>query len=336
MAPTLRWQSSTGRNTISEIVKKLLPEWTSGLRPVQEELVSDILDSDDVLCCTATGDGKSCAFYIPILVLSEYNTNRAEYPSGLPTRPNPRILCVPSPEYNEETIRLIDEDPELQIILATIAFANGINASSLLASVTVGSSGSSDTTYQEKGRVCRKAGARGRGVLLVSKSSIAQALKFLKTLPSTSSPQPKKKGVGKLTSSELMTCEKAELITEAHCYNAFWNRLYQNPPLETSTLDCITTNRPLPCELCRVRTNKTLLFPAPDSAPNFPPLTPLTAPKPPARVPKKLKLTRKERESGEKKLKRFRDVLGVTEQRMGRFLEHPRIMFLPYPFVRLF
>ncbi|KAJ7762260.1 hypothetical protein B0H16DRAFT_1808887 [Mycena metata] len=201
------------------------------------------------------------------------------------------------PEYNEETIRLIDEDPELQIILATIAFANGINASSLLDSVTVGSSGSPDTTYQEKGQFY----CAGFEV-------------------------PENSPFDLLTSTKE---EKAELITEAHCYNAFWNRLYQNPPLETSTLDCITTKRPLPCELCRVRTNKTLLFPAPDSAPNFPPLTPLTVPKPPTRAPKKLKLTRKERESGEKKLKRFRDVLGVTEQRMGRFLEHPRIMFLP-------
>ncbi|KAJ7707925.1 P-loop containing nucleoside triphosphate hydrolase protein [Mycena metata] len=550
MTRNLRWQSSTGRDTIARIVKKLVPAWTSGLRPVQEELVSAILDSDDVLCCTATGDGKSCAFYIPILVLNEYNTNRADYPAGLPTRPNPvgivvtptkglaanlvrelgrmkirgftycreslaearrsgrnladeikncdtwQVVCVDPehlktkdwrvisessvfrahllyaaadevhlinewgtnfrvdfrgigpffrgrlpvtisivglsatltpgkdtmavcqslgffdgrfrmihrtnerpdiqfsiqtlshglsgyefpdllpflrsgrktifhfhslatlfrcyvyiwrlqpnsankmrrtrmyhsgcpPEYNEETIRLIDEDPELQIILATIAFANGINASSLLDSITVGSSGSPDTTYQEKGRVCRKEGARGRGVLLIQKSSIAQASKVLNSLSSTSAPQVKKKGVGKLTSSELMTREKAELITENHCYNAFWNRLYQNPPIETSTLDCIAVNRPLPCELCRLRANISLQFPAPDTAPNFPSLTPVTASKPPARTPKKLKLTRKERDSAEKRLKKYRDLIGVTEQRLGRFLEHPRIMFLP-------
>ncbi|KAJ7891820.1 hypothetical protein B0H14DRAFT_3428243 [Mycena olivaceomarginata] len=35
-------------------------------------------------------------------------------------------LC--SAEYNQETLHLIDEDPEFQIIIATIAFSNGMNA----------------------------------------------------------------------------------------------------------------------------------------------------------------------------------------------------------------
>ncbi|KAJ7161572.1 hypothetical protein C8R46DRAFT_1283808 [Mycena filopes] len=53
-----------------------------------------MLDADDVLCCTATGDGKSCAFSIPILTLNEYNRHRADYPPGLPTRLNPVGIVV--------------------------------------------------------------------------------------------------------------------------------------------------------------------------------------------------------------------------------------------------
>ncbi|KAJ7436651.1 P-loop containing nucleoside triphosphate hydrolase protein [Mycena galericulata] len=91
---TPRWQDPIGRETANKIVKKLVPEWKAGLRPVQEDLVSAILDGDDLLCCTATGDGKSGAFSIPILVLNEYNTNRTLYPAGLPTRLNPVGIVV--------------------------------------------------------------------------------------------------------------------------------------------------------------------------------------------------------------------------------------------------
>jgi superfamily II DNA helicase RecQ len=62
-------------------------------------------------------------------------------------------LC--SAEYNEETIRLIDEDPELQIVLATIAFSNGMNAKALLDSITFGAKSSVDIFWQEKGRTKR-------------------------------------------------------------------------------------------------------------------------------------------------------------------------------------
>jgi superfamily II DNA/RNA helicase len=94
MAPRLRWQDDTGRKTINQIVKKIIPAWKDGLRPVQADLVSPILDGDDVLCCTATGDGKSAAFSVPILVLNEYNNNPHLYPAGLPTRHGPVGIIV--------------------------------------------------------------------------------------------------------------------------------------------------------------------------------------------------------------------------------------------------
>ncbi|KAJ7701783.1 hypothetical protein B0H17DRAFT_913286, partial [Mycena rosella] len=94
MAPKLRWQSTTGRNTLQKIVNKVIPAWKDGLRPVQEDLTSAMLDGDDVLCCTATGDRKYSAFSVPILVLNEYNTNPSEYPPGLPTCVDPVGIIV--------------------------------------------------------------------------------------------------------------------------------------------------------------------------------------------------------------------------------------------------
>ncbi|KAJ6584403.1 P-loop containing nucleoside triphosphate hydrolase protein [Mycena capillaripes] len=317
-----------------------------------------MLDGDDVLCCTATGDGKSAAFSVPILVLKEYNANPSIYPPGLPTRPNPvgivvtptkglannivlelgrlnvtafaysresladarrqgisladevkactkwQVICVDPehlktkdwrnisespcfrsnliyttvdevhlvnewgtdfrvdfkligpftrgrlpvsasvvglsatlapgkdttavcqslggrktiihfhtldmlfrcyvyiwrlqsssadkmrrtrmyhslcpPEYNEETIRRIDEDPKCQVVLATIAFSNGINATSILDSISLGFSGMLDIMWQEKGRAGRAPGTLARGIVLVQQSTITLATKFLK------------------------------------------------------------------------------------------------------------------------------------------------------------
>jgi hypothetical protein len=59
-------------------------------------------------------------------------------------------LC--SAEYNQETLHLIDEDPEFQIIIATIAFSNGMNARSILDSISLGFSSTLDNLLQEKGR----------------------------------------------------------------------------------------------------------------------------------------------------------------------------------------
>ncbi|KAJ6506834.1 hypothetical protein C8R45DRAFT_970692, partial [Mycena sanguinolenta] len=70
MTARISWRSDLGRDTLDKIVK-VVPAWKDGLRPVQADLVAAILYGDDVLCCTATGDGKSAAFSIPILVLSK-------------------------------------------------------------------------------------------------------------------------------------------------------------------------------------------------------------------------------------------------------------------------
>ena len=67
MATGARWQdpSSIGLETIvNTIMKTLIPAWSDGLHSLQLELISTILDGQDILCCTATGAGKSAAFAI--------------------------------------------------------------------------------------------------------------------------------------------------------------------------------------------------------------------------------------------------------------------------------
>ena len=85
MAAGARWQDPISLETIQIIVKKVIPtSWMDSLHPVKLELVSAVLDGQNILCCTATGDGKSAAFTIPGLVL-KYNAHPDGYPAGLPT-----------------------------------------------------------------------------------------------------------------------------------------------------------------------------------------------------------------------------------------------------------
>ena len=51
-------QELVGLAAINTIVKKLISRWMSGLHVVQLDLVSAIFDGQDILLCTATGDGK--------------------------------------------------------------------------------------------------------------------------------------------------------------------------------------------------------------------------------------------------------------------------------------
>jgi superfamily II DNA or RNA helicase len=66
MAPRYRWRHPQGRHTITTIVKKLLPQWKDGLYPEQHDLVMRVLDGESILCCMATGAGKSpCRVFVP-------------------------------------------------------------------------------------------------------------------------------------------------------------------------------------------------------------------------------------------------------------------------------
>ncbi|KAF7369390.1 P-loop containing nucleoside triphosphate hydrolase protein [Mycena venus] len=126
-----------------------------------------------------------------------------------------------------------------------------------------------------------------------------------------------------------MDVAKAGFPMEKYCYIAFLNKHYRNPPLETTSLDCIEAKRLLPCSLCLSCTNKTLDFFAPETSLEFAAFTePTPASSSPSTGLKKLKLTRKERDSARSHLMDFRNSLRRKEHNRGKFLEHPQTMFL--------
>ncbi|KAJ7690572.1 hypothetical protein B0H14DRAFT_2200433, partial [Mycena olivaceomarginata] len=58
---------------------------------------------------TATGDGKSAAFSVPILLLNEYNVNPTLYPSGLPTRLKPLgVVVTPTKGLANNIVRSLE------------------------------------------------------------------------------------------------------------------------------------------------------------------------------------------------------------------------------------
>ena len=109
MAQQPCWQNPEGLNTINTILRsrKPIPNWTNGLHAIQLELISVILDWKDLLCCTATGDGKLAAFSIPTLVLLEYNKHPDAYVAGLPTQRRPiGVVVTPTKGLADNIVRL--------------------------------------------------------------------------------------------------------------------------------------------------------------------------------------------------------------------------------------
>jgi superfamily II DNA helicase RecQ len=72
---------------------------------------------------------------------------------------------------------MIDDDPQCQIVIATVVFANGINAKSILDSISLGFASTLDLMWQEKGRAGRDPDTVARGIVLVQPSTIQAALK---------------------------------------------------------------------------------------------------------------------------------------------------------------
>lgn len=82
-----------------------------------------------------------------------------------------------SSEDNEEIIRLLEEDPRCQVVISTVAFANGLTIKSLLDSLSLGFPETVDQLWQEKGRVGRNPDTAARGVVFFQPSVLAEAKK---------------------------------------------------------------------------------------------------------------------------------------------------------------
>ncbi|KAK0197660.1 P-loop containing nucleoside triphosphate hydrolase protein [Armillaria mellea] len=67
MSPTHAWKTPQGPEALKRAVARRIPQWNGGLRDHQQEFIPYILDGDNLLVCTATGDGKSAYFTASIL-----------------------------------------------------------------------------------------------------------------------------------------------------------------------------------------------------------------------------------------------------------------------------
>jgi superfamily II DNA helicase RecQ len=108
MAPSRghQWQTPEGQATIRKIVAEQIPEWTGGLHDWQVTVVAWILDGEDVLCITATGDGKSAIFAVPMIVLLEVARNPTKYRGFTVSQKKPvGIVIAPTKGLSTNIVR---------------------------------------------------------------------------------------------------------------------------------------------------------------------------------------------------------------------------------------
>jgi superfamily II DNA helicase RecQ len=87
------------------------------------------------------------------------------------------VLC--DPDFNSETLSLMESDPQLQVIIATVALANGVHSSKIDDSLSLGMPSTLSQMEQQAGRASRPPEATGRAVIFVQKSDVTKARKFI-------------------------------------------------------------------------------------------------------------------------------------------------------------
>jgi superfamily II DNA helicase RecQ len=84
------------------------------------------------------------------------------------------------PEQNVQTVDALRDDPDCQIVIATIAFGQGFNVRSLLDSILLGVPSTADLTEQERGRAGRDLIQLARGIVLYQPRARADAIKYMR------------------------------------------------------------------------------------------------------------------------------------------------------------
>ncbi|KAJ7106981.1 hypothetical protein C8R44DRAFT_637810, partial [Mycena epipterygia] len=95
-----------GHAAIQRIVKAKIPGWENDLHKWQFIIVAWILDGEDVLCITATGDGKSALLTVPIIVLLEVAKNPGAYSQFFHQKKPVGIVILPTKGLSANMVRL--------------------------------------------------------------------------------------------------------------------------------------------------------------------------------------------------------------------------------------
>ena len=82
-------------------------------------------------------------------------------------------------DYNKQTIDLLETEPHLQIVVSIVAFSNGLNAKSLLDSLSLGFGSTFNESWQEKGHVGKDSNTIRQGIIFAHHSVIKDAELYL-------------------------------------------------------------------------------------------------------------------------------------------------------------
>lgn len=99
--------------------------------------------------------------------------------TGYPGRRFRQYNALCDADFNSETLRLMETDPKLQVIIATVALANGVHSSKIDDSLSLAMPTTLSQTEQQAGRASRSSQATGRAVIFVQKSDVTKARKFV-------------------------------------------------------------------------------------------------------------------------------------------------------------
>lgn len=126
---------------------------------------------------------------------------------------------------------------------------------------------------------------------------------------------------------------KVVFLAETICHVACENTIYDNPPVETSRLDCIQAARQIPCDLCCTRYHipeDPRLFPPSSDETILPPfLIPPASIKPPKSKKKADDLKKKEFEEVFQALIEYEERLYAEERLVAPHRYRPRSLYFP-------
>ncbi len=100
------WKTQQGSDSLKRVVSRRISHWQDGLRDHQQEFIPYILDGNNLLVCTATGDGKSAYFTVPILAHLEVRDHPELYPGFEAKRKPIGVVITPTIGLASNIVRI--------------------------------------------------------------------------------------------------------------------------------------------------------------------------------------------------------------------------------------
>ncbi|KAF9018339.1 hypothetical protein BDZ89DRAFT_1140066 [Hymenopellis radicata] len=158
-------------------------------------------------------------------------------------------LC--SDRYNAETLHLLETDLWCEIVIAIVAFANGINVQTLIIAILLGFPDTMNEMVQRIRRIRGIQSMLSHVYVLIQPRQVTAAQKQLDGTTWESAALKKNHSKKKLP--KPMELSKVHVLTtmlDDGCIIASLNREYNNPPHDTALLDCHEAQHQYYCSNC--------------------------------------------------------------------------------------